>query len=76
MSAFAITNGIAQLLAGRLADRVGTRFIILINISGVALAGFFIGFTNSFTMLVVLLIISALLGGGYHPASAAVRQCG
>ncbi|MFC1921328.1 MFS transporter [Chloroflexota bacterium] len=71
MSAFAITNGISQLPAGWLADRIGTRLIILVSISGVALAGFFIGFTSSFGMLVVLLIVSALLGGGYHPASAA-----
>ncbi len=71
MSAFAITNGVSQLPAGWLADRIGTRFIILISVTGVAIAGFFIGFTNSFTMLVALLIISALLGGGYHPASAA-----
>jgi MFS family permease len=71
MSAFAITNGVSQLPAGWMADRIGTRFVILISITGVALAGFFIGFTNSYTMLVALLIVSALLGGGYHPASAA-----
>jgi ACS family D-galactonate transporter-like MFS transporter len=71
MSAFAITNGVSQLPAGWLADRLGTRLLILISITGVALAGFFIGFTSSFAMLVALLIISALLGGGYHPASAA-----
>ncbi len=71
MSAFAITNGFSQLPAGWLADRLGTRFIILISITGVAVAGLFIGFTNSFTMLVALLIVAALLGGGYHPASAA-----
>ena len=70
MSAFAITNGISQLPAGWLADRFGTRVIILISVTGVAIAGFFIGFTNSFGMLVALLILSALLGGGYHPAAA------
>jgi len=70
MSAFAITNGISQLPAGWLADRFGTRLIILVSVSGVALAGFFIGFTNSYLMLVALLIVTALLGGGYHPAAA------
>ncbi len=71
MSAFAITNGISQLPAGWLADRFGTRFIILLSVTGVSIAGFFIGFTNSYLMLVVMLIVTALLGGGYHPAAAA-----
>ena len=70
MSAFAITNGISQLPAGWMADKFGTRFIILMSITGVAIAGFFIGFSNSFIMLVALLILTGLLGGGYHPAAA------
>ncbi len=70
MSAFAITNGISQLPAGWMADKFGTRFIILLSITGVAVAGFFIGFTNSFIMLLSLLVLTGLLGGGYHPAAA------
>jgi MFS family permease len=70
MSAFAITNGISQLPAGWMADKFGTRLIILLSITGVAIAGFFIGFTNSFIMLLSLLILTGLLGGGYHPAAA------
>src|SRR3989338_9461464 len=48
MSAFTITNGFAQLPAGWLADRVGVRVMILLSITGVAAAGFFIGFSNSY----------------------------
>jgi MFS family permease len=70
MSAFAITNGVSQIPSGWLADHFGTRFIILLSVTGVAIAGFFIGFTNSYLMLVILLIVTALLGGGYHPAAA------
>ena len=71
MSAFTVTNGFAQLPAGWLADRLGARFVILLAITGVAVTGFLIGFSNSLTALVVLLVIVALLGGGYHPAAAA-----
>lgn len=69
--AFGLTTGLSQLPAGRLADRFGARLMVLLGVTGVAVAGFFIGFTNSFTMLVCLLVLSSLLGAGYHPASAA-----
>ena len=70
MSAFTITNGFAQLPAGWLADRLGTRFMILLSITGVAAAGFFIGFSNSYIGLIIWLVIAAVMGGGYHPAAA------
>ncbi|MFC1991289.1 MFS transporter [Chloroflexota bacterium] len=71
MSAFTITNGFSQLPAGWLADKFGARLMVLLGITGVAIAGFFIGFSNSFITLVIFLVISAIMGGGYHPASAA-----
>ena len=71
MSAFTITNGFAQLPAGWLADRFGARFMVMLSITGVAVAGLFIGFSNSFATLVIFLVIAAIMGGGYHPASAA-----
>ena len=69
--AFGLTTGLSQLPAGRLADRFGARLMVVLGVTGVAVAGFFIGFTNSFAMLVCLLVLSSLLGAGYHPASAA-----
>ncbi len=69
ISAFSITGGISNLPAGWLADRLGTRLMIFISVSGVAVAGFLIGLSNSYITLVVFLVLAALLGGGYHPAS-------
>jgi MFS family permease len=70
VSVFSIVGGVAQLPAGWLADKIGTRLMILISVTGVAVGGLLIGLSNSFGMLVVLLGITALLGGGYHPAAA------
>ncbi|MFC1948927.1 MFS transporter [Chloroflexota bacterium] len=70
-TAFGLTTGLSQLPAGRLADRFGARVMVLLGVTGVAVFGFFIGFTNSFTWLIVFLVLSSLMGGGYHPASAA-----
>ena len=71
MSAFAMTSGIANLPAGWLADRFGPRLMVLLSVTCVAIVGFIIGFSNSFIMLIILLVFSAILGGGYHPASSA-----
>jgi MFS family permease len=71
MSAFSITSGISQLPAGWLADRFGSRLIILLSVTGVAIAGFLIGLSHSHVALIVFLVFAAIMGGGYHPASAA-----
>lgn len=57
-------------LSGWLADRTGARFVITVSISGVALAGFFVGLSQTFLMIVVSLALMGLTGGGYHPAAA------
>ncbi|UCD09452.1 MAG: MFS transporter [Dehalococcoidales bacterium] len=69
--AFMLTGGLSQLPAGIIADKLGVRIMVLLGVTGVAIAGFFLGFTDSFTWLVVFMVISAILGAGYHPASAA-----
>ena len=71
MSAFALTSGVSQLPAGWLADRFGARLMVLLGVTGVAIAGFLIGLSNSYIALIVLLVLAAIVGGGYHPASAA-----
>lgn len=68
-SAFGIASGISQLPAGYLVDRIGTRIMVLLGVSGVATAGLLIGLSQSYIFLVVCLILAALMGGGYHPAS-------
>ena len=69
--AFGLTAGLSQLPAGIIADKLGVRIMVLLGVTGVALAGFLLGFTHSFTWLLVFLILSSIMGAGYHPASAA-----
>jgi MFS transporter, FSR family, fosmidomycin resistance protein len=69
-SVFSITGGIAQLPAGWLADRIGTRPMILVSVTGVAIGGLLIGLSPTYGALMVLLGLTALMTGGYHPASA------
>jgi MFS family permease len=70
-TAFGLTAGLSQLPAGLIADRIGVRIMVLLGVTGVAIAGFFLGFTQSFTWLLGFLILSSILGAGYHPASVA-----
>ena len=70
VSAFSLAYGFGQLPAGWLADRAGARFVITVSISGVALAGLFVGLSQTFIMIIVSLALMGLAGGGYHPAAA------
>jgi MFS family permease len=69
ISAFNLSYGIGQLPGGWLADRFGPRWMITLGIWGVAVAGFFVGLSHSFGMMVVSLALMGVLGGGYHPAA-------
>ena len=71
MSAFSITSGISQLPSGWLADRFGRRLMVLVSVTGVAIAGILISLSHSYVTLIVFLMLAALMGGGYHPASGA-----
>ena len=68
-SAFSLSYGIGQLPAGWLADRLGPRILVTTGILGVALAGFLVGLSHTFIMMIVFLVLMGLLGGGYHPAA-------
>jgi MFS family permease len=70
-AAFSVTGGLVQLPAGWLADRVGNRLMILVAISGVAAGGLLVGLSRSYMGMLAFLVLTALLAGGYHPASAA-----
>jgi MFS family permease len=70
VSAFSLAYGIGQPLAGWIADRAGARLVITMSISGVALAGFFLGLSQAFMMIIVFMALMGLAGGGYHPAVA------
>ncbi len=70
MSAFAIANGVSQLPAGWLADRFGPRLMVALGVSGVAAAGLLLGLFPSYGTMIIFLVLAAVMGGGYHPASA------
>ncbi|MFC2066366.1 MFS transporter [Chloroflexota bacterium] len=69
VSAFSIAYGFSQLPAGWLADRIGPRILITVGICGVALAGFMVGLSQTYIMILVFLALMGLLGGGYHPSA-------
>lgn len=69
ISAFSLSYGVGQLPSGWLADRIGARILITIGICGVALSGFLVGFSQTYIMLIVFLVLMGLTGGGYHPAA-------
>ena len=69
ISAFNLAYGIGQLPAGWMADRIGPRILITIGICGVALAGFFVGLSHTFVLMLFFLALMGFLGGGYHPSS-------
>jgi len=70
VSAFTLSYGISQLPAGWLADRIGSRIVLTIGISGVALAGLLVGLSPTYIMMILFLVLLGATGGGYHPASA------
>jgi MFS family permease len=70
VSAFSLAYGIGQLPAGWLADRVGPRLMITIGICGVALAGLFIGLSQTYILMIIFLVLMGVVGGGYHPSAA------
>jgi MFS family permease len=71
ISAFTLSNGISQVPAGWLADRIGHhRILITVSISGVALAGLLVGLSQTYLMMLAFLVLMGLAAGGYHPASA------
>ena len=69
ISAFNLSYGIGQLPGGWLADRFGPRIMMTVGICGVALAGFFVGLSQDFWMMIILLALMGVMGGGYHPAA-------
>ena len=55
--------------AGWLSDRFGPRPLITVGVSGVAVAGLLVGFSDFYLMILIFLAMMGLMGGGYHPAA-------
>ena len=70
ISAFSLSYGIGQLPGGWLADRIGPRILITVGICGVAVAGFLVGLSPNYMMLLVFLVLMGVAGGGYHPSAS------
>jgi MFS family permease len=68
-AAFALSSGASQLPAGWLADRIGPTWLITIGVLGVGVGGVLVGLSQSYAMLLMLLVFLGLMAGGYHPAS-------
>jgi MFS family permease len=43
--------------------------MIAVGIFGVALVGILVGFSQSYMLLLILLVLMGIVGGGYHPAA-------
>ncbi len=69
ISAFSLSYGIGQVPAGWFADRVSHRILITVGVSGLALAGLLVGFSQVYVMLLIFLSLMGVLAGGYHPAA-------
>lgn len=69
VSAFTLTNGISQIPAGWLADRIGPRLLITMGICGVAVAGILVGISQTFIIMIIFLMLMGITCGGYHPAA-------
>jgi len=69
ISAFTLSYGLSQFPAGWLADRLGPRILLVIGISGVAMAGLLAGLSQNYRIMFVCLVVMGITGGGYHPAA-------
>jgi len=69
VSAFTLAYGFGQLPAGWLADRIDSRKLMTVGISGVAFAGILVGLSQTLVLMILCLILMGLLAGGYHPSA-------
>jgi MFS family permease len=68
-TSFSLAGGAAQIPSGWLADRIKPAILIGIGTIGVAVGGILVGLSQTYIMLLVLLVLMGLMTGGYHPAS-------
>lgn len=69
VSAFTLAYGFGQLPAGWLADRIDPRKLMIVGISGVALAGILVGLSQNYLWMILFLVLMGILAGGYHPSA-------
>ncbi|MFC1988527.1 MFS transporter [Chloroflexota bacterium] len=72
LSAYSVTAGASQLPGGWLGDRVKKYIIIATGLFGIGAAALAIGFSQSFTSLLVIYIIMGIFAGAYHPSAVSL----
>ena len=75
VSAFSLAYGLGQLPMGLLADRFGSRSLIVLGLVGTALAAMAVGLASAYWQMILCLVALGLLGATYHaPASSFIGQ--
>lgn len=75
VSAFSLSQGLSQAPIGILADRIGSRAVIVFGLIATGALTFLIGLAGEYWHLVVLLVALGLIAGTYHaPAASLLAQ--
>lgn len=71
--AYNIAYGLSNLPAGWLSgNRIAPRLLIVIGVLGVAIFALFIGLSLNYIMILLALLLTGILGGGYHPSASPI----
>lgn len=71
--AYNIAYGLSNLPAGWLSgNRIAPRILIVIGVLGVAIFALFIGLSLNYIMILLALLLTGILGGGYHPSASPI----
>jgi MFS family permease len=75
VSAFAVSMGFSNAPNGMLADRFGSRMVVIVGLFLTAIIAVVVGMAQSYWQLLALLIVMGLIHGSYHaPASALMAR--
>ena len=70
VSAFSISLGFGQIPMAMLADRFSRRLIIVVGMTGIALAGISLSLTTTFWQMVACIVAMGLFGSTYHASAS------
>jgi FSR family fosmidomycin resistance protein-like MFS transporter len=70
VSAFSISLGFGQIPMAMLADRFSRRLIIVVGMTGIALAGIGLSLTTTFQQMVACIVAMGLFGSTYHASAS------
>ena len=70
ISAYSITSGLSQFLGGWLSDRIDRRIVIAIGLGGVGFFSLAIGLSQTYYIMIVVLVLMGIFAGAYHPSAS------